>query len=124
MKTDIAKKEDVILMVDTFYQKVKKDEAIGYIFNEIAGVNWEHHLPKMYSFWASLLLGEQSYHGNPMSVHIDLSRKVSLGENEFSAWIRLFRETIDELFEGEKATEARQRAEDIARLMLFKIKST
>ncbi len=50
MKKDIANRADIQLLVDTFYNKVKADETIGYLFNDVANVNWEHHLPRMYDF--------------------------------------------------------------------------
>ncbi|WP_367274609.1 group III truncated hemoglobin [uncultured Lutibacter sp.] len=48
---DINNREDIELLVNKFYEKVKVDETIGYIFNEIANINWDKHLPKMYDFW-------------------------------------------------------------------------
>ncbi len=123
MKPDIESRDDVETLVDTFYEKVKRNLTLGYIFTDVAKVDWPHHLPRMYSFWSSILLGEQSYQGNPMIKHIELSRITPLTEAEFSEWLRLFHETLDELFEGENAAEARTRAENIARLMLFKIQS-
>jgi hemoglobin len=97
--------------------------VLGPIFNDMAKVDWTLHLPKMYNFWASILLGEQSYDGNPMTRHIQLSRSIPLTENEFNEWITLFTRTVDDLFEGEKAEEAKTRAANIARLMLHKIQS-
>lgn len=123
MKEDISTREDIELLVNTFYDKVKVSPVLGYIFNDIAKVNWASHLPKMYSFWASLLLGERSFSGNPMLKHIELSRLTAMTETEFSEWLKLFSQTINELFEGEKAEEAKARAENIAGLMLHKIRT-
>jgi hemoglobin len=122
-KRDIATREDIILMVNTFYEGVRAHALLGPIFNDIARVNWETHLPKMYSFWSSLLLGEHSFIGNPMATHITLSKNIPLTALEFSEWIELFNSTVDDLFEGEKALEAKTRAANIARLMLFKIEA-
>ena len=121
MKKDIYNREDVELLVDTFYDKVKANATIGYIFNDIAKVDWENHLPLMYSFWASILLGEHSFSGNPMDKHIQLSKIAPMTDKEFSEWLKIFIQTTDELFEGEKAEEAKKRATNIARLMLHKI---
>jgi len=121
MKSDIQSSEDIILLVNTFYTKVKANATLGYIFNDLAKVDWEKHLPKMYSFWGSLLLGEHTYSGNPMEKHITLSKSMPLSSTEFSEWLLLFNETVNELFAGEKADEAKLRAANIARLMLFKI---
>ena len=123
MKTDIKNRNDVVLMVDTFYKSVQENQTLGYIFNDVAKINWSEHLPKMYSFWARILLDEHSYSGNPMVKHIALSKTTSISETEFNEWILLFTKTVDDLFEGENATEAKVRAGNIARLMLHKIQS-
>lgn len=123
MKNDITNRPDIELLVNTFYDKVKTNKIIGHIFNDVAKVDWEHHLPKMYSFWASLLLGEHSFSGNPMQKLIALSKLTTMSEVEFSEWLSLFIQTTDELFEGEKAEEAKTRAANIARLMLHKIQT-
>lgn len=124
MKKDLYNREDVELLVDTFYEKVKANATIGYIFNDIAKVDWENHLPLMYSFWASILLGEHSFSGNPMDKHIQLSKIAPMTDKEFSEWLKIFIQTTDELFEGEKAEEAKTRASNIARLMLHKINTS
>ncbi|MFN8323687.1 MAG: group III truncated hemoglobin [Chitinophagales bacterium] len=123
MKNDITNKDDIKLLVDTFYDKVKTNSVIGHIFNDIAKVDWEHHLPKMYSFWESLLLGEKGFTGNPMQKHIELSKLTAMTETQFSEWLLIFTQTTDELFEGIKADEAKTRAANIARLMLYKIQT-
>lgn len=121
MKKDIENREDIIKFVNVFYNKIKKNKILGYIFDDIIKINWEEHLPIMYSFWASILLGEKSFRGNPMKKHIELSEITPMTEKEFSEWIRLFFNTIDELFEGNIANEAKNRAQNIARLMLSNI---
>jgi hemoglobin len=121
MKKDIENRDDVELLVNTFYDKIKTNAILGHIFNDVAKINWEEHLPKMYSFWASLLLGEHSYTGNPMIKHVELSKLTAMTATEFSEWISLFYQTLDDLFEGERANEAKIRAANIARLMLHKI---
>lgn len=119
---DIKNRKDIELLVDTFYGKVMINPIIGPIFSDVVRVNWGKHLPKMYSFWSSLLLNEQSFSGNPMKVHIGLSKLTDMTEVEFSEWLMLFHETVDELFSGKIADEAKMRASNIARLMEAKIK--
>lgn len=121
MKTDISDRQDIEKLVNTFYSRVRESAELGYIFEEIAQVNWDTHLPRMYSFWASLLLDEHSFSGNPMKKHVELSRIAPMTETEFTTWLRLFFGTVDDLFEGEKAEEAKKRAESIARIMMQKI---
>lgn len=121
MKKDIQTKEDIIQLVNVFYDKVRKNDILGYIFDEVAKTNWIEHLPVMYSFWGSILLGEKSFSGNPMKKHIELAEITDMTDKEFSEWLRIFYATIDELFEGQTAEEAKARAQNIARLMLVNI---
>jgi len=123
MKSDITNRKDIEILVNTFYGKVRNNPVLGYIFNDISKVSWETHLPKMYSFWTSILLGENSFSGNPMKKHIALSKMTEITEKEFSEWLHLFMDTVDELFLGEKANEAKLRAGNIAQLMLHNIQA-
>lgn len=119
---DIESRKDIELLMATFYEKVKKDDTIGYIFNDIAKVNWEHHIPIICDFWETLLLNAASYTKNAMAVHYTLNRKVPLEERHFQRWLQLFFETVDDLFTGDIATMAKKRAKSIASLMQFKMK--
>lgn len=121
MKTDIRNKEDIKLMVDTFYGKVQANPILGFIFDDIAEVNWDTHLPHMYKFWGGVLFGENEFRGNPMYKHIMLSRKTQMSDIQFAEWLRLFSSTVDDLFEGPRADEAITRAKMIAKTFLFNI---
>jgi hemoglobin len=121
MKTDIENRTAVELLVNSFYDRVNQNPVLSPIFNDVAKVQWADHLPVMYNFWASLLLGERGFSGNVMRKHLALSRVHTIGEAEFSEWIKLFCSTVDELFKEPKAEEAKTRAIGIAQLMLFKI---
>lgn len=121
MKKDIKTRADIELLVTNFYDKVKKDDIIGYIFNDVAKVNWDKHLPAMFNFWENVLLFTGEYTGNPMVIHQHLNKIIPLTPAHFKRWESLFLQTIDELFEGDKATLARQRAVSISTVMQIKI---
>ena len=121
MKSDISSRKDIQLLIDSFYAKVQEDDLIGYIFGEVAQVDWPRHLPVMYDFWEGLLLGNAVYRGNPMAKHIALDKKVKLTPAHFERWKALFYETLDTLYEGKIATEAKKRVESISHLMQAKI---
>lgn len=111
MKPDIAHSADIRALIDRFYEKVKEDEVIGFIFNDIAQVDWPQHLPIMYAFWEFLLLDKpDAYRGNPIQKHLDLHLQVPLKSEHFDRWLSLFQSTVDELFEGPKAEDAKFRA--------------
>ena len=109
IRKDIQDREDIIRLVDLFYDKVRADEMLFPVFSH---VDWPAHLPTMYSFWASLLLGEQSYTGNPFQKH----RGLAITGAHFDQWLSLFRSAVMENFEGERASEAVERATNIASL--------
>ena len=118
---NLESRNDIEFLVNAFYDKVSKDEKIGFFFNDVAKVNWNHHLPKMYSFWESLLLGEASYKGNPMAMHFPINEKVAIEKDHFAHWIRLWTETVEENFTGELAEAAIYKASNIANLMAHKM---
>lgn len=121
MKTDIAGFDDVKILLDTFYNKILKDDTIGYIFNDVAKINLETHMPHLYAFWDTVLFGTANYKGNPILKHIELDKKEPLTDNHFTQWKKLFFETIDELFEGKKADLAKEKATAMEFLMKMKI---
>lgn len=121
MKTDIRNKEDIKILVDAFYQKIQTDAIIGYLFTKVAVVNWEKHLPIMYDFWDNILFHTGNFDGNPMMKHRVLNAKSELSETHFLHWTKLWRKTVDDLFEGEKADEVKIRAKNIAKAMMNKV---
>lgn len=114
----LSSREDIILLVDQFYAKVRKDELIGPIFDEVAKVHWDEHLPKIYDFWDSLLFGAENYKGRPFPPHIPLNLKLE----HFERWLNLFFVTVDQNFTGAKAEEAKHRALNIGRNFLANIR--
>ncbi|MBK8365010.1 MAG: group III truncated hemoglobin [Bacteroidetes bacterium] len=121
MKKDISGRPDIELAIKSFYDKVLADEKIGFIFTDIAKVNWEKHLPIMYDFWENVLFFSGKYNGDPMNVHRHLNNLIELKAEHFRRWTHLFNLTIDELFEGENAERAKQRALSIATVMQVKL---
>ena len=113
---DIERRDDIVLLVDQFYAKVLQSPQLASHF---AHVDWVSHKPIMYSFWSSMILGEQSYKRNPFEKHISLGLK----EVDFSEWLRIFHSTIDEHFVGERSIEMKQRATTIAQVWQFKLMS-
>ena len=118
---DIQTKSDIEVLVNAFYEKALTDESIGHFFTKVVQLSFEEHLPTIYSFWDSVLFGTMTYRGNPMLKHIALHQKQALDKVHFDRWLQLFFETVDEHFQGEKADEAKQKATNMANLMLFKI---
>lgn len=114
---DIQNIDDIKLMVDSFYTAIRNDDLLATIFNNVIQNNWTKHLEKMYRFWQTVLLEEHTYTGSPFPPHITLP----IGEVHFNRWLQIFKQTIDNLFVGDKATEAKWRADKMATMFLYKI---
>ena len=121
MKKDIERREDLELLLENFYEKVFKDDLISHFFIEVVPLNLEEHLPVITDFWESVLLGGKDYRRNVMQLHLDISAKSKIEKEHLDRWVKIFTETVDELFEGPKATLAKQRAASIATMMNIKI---
>ena len=122
--TDIKKIDDIKTLLDTFYTKVLKDEVIGYIFTDVAKINIEKHMPVLYAFWDSVIFGTANYKGNPILTHIELNKKEALTDAHFNRWQMLYNQTVDELFQGEKANLAKERVKAMRFLMQMKIENS
>ena len=120
---DLENREDIITLVNKFYDKVNQDNLIEFFFNDIAKVDWNLHLPKMYDFWETLIFGKKTYKGNPMLVHVLISQKTPIKPKHFKRWLELWEQTVKENFIGEKANTALYKAEQIAGLMEYKTKA-
>jgi hemoglobin len=118
---DIRNREDIELLINHFYEKIGNNKLLGPIFNHIANVDWGHHLPKMYDFWNMALFDVPGYEGHPLKPHLVLNSHHQIGHNHFETWLKLFNETVDEHFVGEKATEIKLRAKGIGETWAHKI---
>jgi hemoglobin len=119
MKKDIQSFEDVQLMVNEFYSRIRADEMLAPVFrSRIPDDSWEPHLAKMYAFWQTILLpGEPTYQGSPFASHI----RLPIEGPHFERWLKLFNETVDTLFAGNVADEAKFRARSIAGIFEHKL---
>ena len=124
MKPDIKTRAEIEKFIANFYDTVKADKTIGFIFTELVQMNWEKHIPLIVDFWETILLDHPVYKNNAMDAHFILNKKVPLQKKYFTSWLLLFNIAVDDLFEGEKATLAKTRAKSIADVMFFKMENT
>ncbi len=111
---DIETREDCETLVRAFYGRALQDPILGFLFNDVAGLDLEAHVPKVTSFWETILLGAQSYRGGAFAPHAALNAKATLYAGHFERWLWLWRMTVDEQFSGERASLAKSHAERVA----------
>ena len=120
MKKDIAGREDLLMLMKSFYEKLLSDSSISYLFTDIANIHLEHHLPVLVDFWDSILFQSDTYRKNALQPHLDLHRKSPLTPHHFETWLRYFKESVDENFSGDNAFIIKERATSIATVMQIK----
>lgn len=121
-KLDILDRNDVDLLVRTFYAKIREHQSLGPIFNQII-TDWESHFELLTDFWESQLFLVKNYKGNPIKVHQAVDKKMNgtLTMEHFGQWLNLWLQTLDELFEGERAWIAKNRARKISTMLYLNI---
>ena len=121
MKKDISNREDLLKLLTLFYNRLLSDRSISYLFTDIAKIDLQHHLDILVNFWDSVLFQNDVYRKNAMQPHLILHQQSPLQKHHFETWLKYFNESVDELFEGEKAFLAKERALSIATVMQIKI---
>ena len=122
MKRDIQDRNDVYTLVSTFYGKVRQNNEIGAFFNEIIE-DWPAHLEKLTDFWETNLFLVSKFRGNPMKAHNEVDQKFNhtLEQKHFGEWLNMWFETVDDLYEGERANIAKNRARNIAHNLFMNV---
>ena len=118
---DITNREDLTQLMKSFYHKALQDDVIGHFFNEVAPLQMDTHIPLIVDFWETIVFDKAKYSGNVLGVHEHLHQLSAFKEEHFNRWVALFKETVNELFFGEKAEMIKQRAESIATVMKIKL---
>ncbi len=118
---DIETRSDIETLMHSFYSKALTDEVIGYFFTQVAPLNMEVHIPLIVDFWETILFGKAKYKGNVMQIHKHIHSLSAFKQEHFTRWVSLFQQTVNELYSGDHAELAKQRAESVATLMRIKL---
>ncbi|CDF79014.1 sec-independent protein translocase [Formosa agariphila KMM 3901] len=122
VKHDIKDRNDVNKLVSIFYDKIRADDFLGPFFNTVI-TDWPAHIERLTTFWESSLFLKTKYYGNPLDVHIkvDQENNNTISEKHFGAWLNYWVQTVDELFEGDTADNAKQRARKMSTFLYLNI---
>lgn len=116
-RRDIATRHDIDCLLRHFYAGAMEDATIGYLFTEVAHLDLEAHLPVIGNFWEAVLLQHPVYRGNPIRQHQALHAMSALRAEHFQRWFVLWAASVDALFTGPVADEAKRRAAIVAEAM-------
>jgi hemoglobin len=118
---DIESRADLEVFTRAFYTRLLADDAVSYIFTDVAQIKLDEHLPKITDFWELSIFHTGNYRNNPMQVHMQLNDKEQLTAEHFDIWLGHFNTTVDELFTGVNAEKIKTRALSIATIMKIKV---
>jgi len=126
VKKDINTREDIKVLVSTFYDKVRAEETLGPFFTTKIK-NWEVHINHLTTFWESSLFItrplKNRYKGNPITIHnkVDKENGHGITELHFGIWLNLWVQTVNELYEGEYAENAKRRVRKMGSFLYLKL---
>ena len=118
---DITTRKDIEKLMAAFYDTLLHDDAINYIFTDVAQINIPEHLPHIVDFWEQNLISHGNYSKNVLQIHLDLNGKTALTANHFKIWLKHLNQTADSLFHGQNTEKLKTRALSIATIMQIKL---
>jgi hemoglobin len=121
--SDIETRADCERLVRAFYGRALEDPIIGFLFTDVAKLDLEAHVPRITSFWETVLLGNPTYGGGAFRPHAALHMKAPLRRAHFDQWLNLWTRTVDELFAGPTAELAKAHAIRVARAFHQRVES-
>ncbi|WP_338733506.1 group III truncated hemoglobin [Mangrovimonas cancribranchiae] len=121
-KKDIKNRDDIKLLVSSFYDKIRAHAILAPFF-ENAITDWEAHIEKLTDFWEASLFLKTKFYGNPLQAHIEVDRNNnhSITQEHFGLWLNLWINTIDTLYKGDYAENAKSKARKMASFMYINI---
>ena len=120
---DINDRADCERLVRAFYGRALTDPVIGFIFTDVARLDLEAHVPRITSFWETILLDAHTYGGGAFRPHAELNERVRLRTGHFQRWLALWGETVDELFAGDRAELAKAHAQRVAQAFYARLRA-
>lgn len=111
---DLDTPEEIAEMVRRFYQDVAQDDLLGPLFNDVAQVDWNEHLPKLTRFWCRALLGMEGYVGNPYRSHALVNDRSPFTMAQFERWLELFHDAVELGWVGPRVDQALALAHNVA----------
>lgn len=117
-RKDISTRQDIELIVKTFYDKVRTDNFLNQSFDE---TDWEKHVLLMTNFWDNVLFYSAEFSGNPMVRHQEAHEKLPMSKEQFHRWLIVFNETVDASHIGKNTTLLKERAKKISAILQDKL---
>lgn len=119
---DIENRDDIILIMRNFYDRLLKDQSINFFFTKATDVDQhlEKHFDILATFWEQGLFLTGGYSNNMFQIHKDIHDKHPFTHEHFEIWLDYLYTSIDESFDGPKADQMKKMALNMATVMRIK----
>ncbi|NHN27199.1 group III truncated hemoglobin [Flavobacterium jejuense] len=119
---DITTREDILIIMRKFYDKLLADTTINFFFTKVTTVDQhlEDHFETLTTFWEQSLFLKGGYSNNMLQIHKNIHEKHSLSKEHFEIWLNHLYSTIDTLFKGKIAEQMKTNALSMSTVMQIK----
>jgi hemoglobin len=107
--------EDLHPLLVTFYARVARDPLLAPYF---AVVDMREHIPRIATFWSTMLFHTGTYTGNAFRPHLEMP---GLAPEHFSHWLATLEQTVDDSHSGPFAERMKALAHRIAWSMQLRL---
>jgi hemoglobin len=121
---DLAGRADVELLLRRFYGRVLVDDVLAEPFAEVQVAGLDSHIPRMCDFWETVLFRAGRYRGSALHVHRHVHHRTPLSGRHFIRWLTTWNNTVDEMYSGPVAEQAKTQAARIAWAMHRRLTGT
>lgn len=119
---DIETREDIILIMRKFYDKLLADDSISFFFTKITNTDkhLEEHFEILATFWEQALFLKGGYHNNMFQKHKEVHEKAAFTKEHFDTWLKHLYASLDDYFAGEKVEQMKTQALNMATVLQIK----
>lgn len=111
---DLANRADVEALLRRFYCRVLNDDVLADPFAELRVRGLDSHIPVMCDFWETVLFRAGRYRGSALNAHRPVHHRTPLASRHFVRWLTTWKRTVDEMYCGPVAEQAKVQAARIA----------
>lgn len=111
---DLACRADLDALLAAFYGRAVVDPRLRPVFVDEMQLDLAVHLPVIAAFWEQVLFRTGSYGGRTMEVHRRIHERIPLTEAHFDRWLELWQSSVDAMFAGPVAEQAKTHATRMA----------
>ena len=115
MTTRDLRAEDLHDTLVAFYARVEDEPLLAPYF---AGVDMIAHMPRIVSFWETMLFHTGGYSGSAFKPHLEMH---GLTSQHFARWLATLEATVDERFRGPHAEQMKALGHRVAYSMQLRL---